>query len=278
MNIGPISINLLKDGTFMVDGGVTFGQLPRSQWEQFIKPDRRNRVRLGLNSVLIQTADHNVLIDTGAGSKRTVEMKADFSLNGNKLIKGLKSFGLTARDIDIVVLTNLHFDHSGGCTKLDRTGTAIPMFPKARYVVQKSSWEAANSPNDRYVSSFYEDDFEPLAERELIEFVEDDAEIVPGVKVKLMEGPAKGNQAVFIEYGSERIIYAGDLIPTPFHLPPHHIPATAEFPNDTLVQKRELLNMAIQDGWMIIFGHGNELNGAYVRDRGGVPQMLPVDI
>ena len=278
MNIGPISINVVKDGTLMMDGGVVFGQTPRIQWEQLIKPDRRNRVRLGLNAVLIQTPDHNVLIDTGAGNKRTVEMKADFSLNGNKLIKGLKSFGLTARDIDKVLLTNLQFVHSGGCTKLDRTGAAIPMFPKARYIVQKSSWEAANEPNDRYVGSFYEDDFEPLAERDMIDFIEDDEEIVPGVKVRLMEGPAKGNQAVFIEYGSERIIYAGDLIPTLFHLEPHRISATAEFPNDTLVQKRELLDMAISDGWMIIFGHGNELNSAYLRDRGGAIRPVPVEI
>ena len=278
MEVGNIAINLLKDGTFMVDGGVIFGQIARSRWEQFIKPDRRNRIRLGLNAVLIRTPELNVLVDTGAGGKRMIEMKADYSLNGNKLAKGLKSFGLTARDIDIVVLTNLHFDHSGGCTKLDRTGTAIPMFPKARYLVQKSSWEAAMAPNERFQDSFYEDDFEPLAERDLIHFLDDNDEVIPGVRVKLMAGPSRGNQTVFIEYGSERIIYAGDLFPTPFHLPLHHIPATAEFPNDTLVQKRELLEMAMQDGWMIIFGHGNECNSAYVRDRGGVPQLVPVEI
>jgi glyoxylase-like metal-dependent hydrolase (beta-lactamase superfamily II) len=262
----------------MVDGGVIFGQLARTQWEQFIKPDRRNRIRLGLNAVLVRTPDLNVLIDTGAGSKRMVELKADYSLNGNKLAKGLKSFGLTARDIDIVVLTNLRFEHSGGCTKLDRTGAAIPMFPKARYMVQKASWDAANSPNERYSRSFYEDDFEPLAERDLVQFVDGSNEVVPGVSVRLMEGPSRGNQVVFIEYGSERIIYAGDLIPTPFHLPLHHIQATAEFPNDTLVQKRELLEMAMGDGWMIVFGYGNECNAAYVQDRGGVPQLVPVEV
>ena len=262
----------------MVDGGVMFGQVARTQWEQFIKPDRRNRVRLGLNAALVRTPDLNVLIDTGAGNKRMVELKAGYGLNGNKLSKGLKSFGLTARDIDIVVLTNLRFEHSGGCTKLDRTGSAIPMFPKARYMVQEASWDAANSPNERYSQSFYEDDFEPLAERDLIHFVNGSDEIIPGVTVKLMEGPSKGNQVVFIEYGSERIIYAGDLIPTPFHLPLHHIPASAEFPNDTLVQKRELLEMAMGDGWMIVFGHGNDCNAAYVQDRGGVPQLVPVDV
>ena len=72
VDVGNTSINLVKDGTFMVDGGVIFGQLARTQWEQFIKPDRRNRIRLGLNSVLVRTPDLNVLIDTGAGSVRLV--------------------------------------------------------------------------------------------------------------------------------------------------------------------------------------------------------------
>ena len=278
MDIGNISINILKDGTFMVDGGVVFGQLAKSEWEQFLKPDRRNRIRLGLNALLVRTPGLNVLVDTGAGGKRMIEMKEEFSLNGNKLIKGLKALGLTARDIDIVVLTNLRFDHSGGCTKLDRTGTAIPMFPKARYMVQKSSWEAALSPNERFVHAFYEDDYEPLAERDLVGFLDEEDEIIPGVTVRLAEGPSQGNQVVFIEYGSERIVYAGDLIPTPFHLPLHHISATDEFPNDTLVQKRELLETAMSGGWMIVFGNGHDCNAAYLHDRRGVPQIVPVEI
>ena len=192
MYIGNISINLLKDGTLKVDGGVVFGQIPRSNWEQFMKPDSRNRVRLGLNSMLVTTPEANVLIDTGAGTKRMIEMKEDFSLNGNKLIKGLKSHGLTARDIDIVVLTNLHYDHSGGCTKLDRSHTPTPMFPKAVYMMQRSSWDAAHTPNERFRDSFYEEDFGPLFERDMIRFLQDEDEIIPGLTVKLTPGPCQG--------------------------------------------------------------------------------------
>ena len=119
-------------------------------------------------------------------------MKDDYNLNGNKLIKGLKERGLSARDIDIVVLSNLHFDHSGGCTKLDRTGTAIPMFPNAVYMMQRSSWEAAQDPNERYMDSFYEEDYEPLAERDMVKFLDDGDEIIPGVTVKLAPGPSRG--------------------------------------------------------------------------------------
>ena len=173
MRIGNTSIELLKDGTFRMDGGILFGQVAKSEWERYIKPDRRNRVTLGLNAVLINTPELKILIDTGAGNKRIAEMRDDFNLNGNKLIKGLKERGLSARDIDIVVLSNLHFDHSGGCTKLDRTGTAIPMFPNAVYMMQRSSWDAAQDPNERYLDSFYEEDYEPLAERDMVRFLDE---------------------------------------------------------------------------------------------------------
>ena len=242
MNIGTTSINILKDGTFLLDGGTVFGQIPKSEWETQIKPDRRNRVRLGLNCVLIMTPEKNILVDTGAGSKRTAELKEKFGLNGNKLMRNLKSHGLTARDIDVVVLTQLQFAHSGGCTKLDRTGAAVPIFPKAEYVVQEECWNEAINPNERFETQFFEDDYAPLADRDMIRFLDGEEEIIPGVTVSVADGPAKGHQVVFIERGSERIVLAGDLIPTPYHLPLTYIPADSEFPNETF----RLLSVLVQ--------------------------------
>ena len=262
----------------MVDGGLMFGQTPKSQWELYAKSDRRNRIRLGLNALLVTTPEANLLIDTGAGGKRMTEMRADYSLNGNRLIRELKKCGLTARDIDIVVLSNLHFDHSGGCTKLDRAGAAIPTFPNAKYVMQRAAWDAAMSHNERYADAFEVDDYEPLEDNDQLEFLDGAAEIIPGVRVEPMHGPSRGNQIIYLTFGSERIVYGGDLIPTPFHLPPHHIQADAEFPNDTLVQKRELLDMAMQDGWMIAFGHGYECFSGYVHQKNGDPYLVPVGV
>ena len=278
MQIQNTIIVLIKDGTFRLDGGVLFGQIDKTQWETFEKPDRRNRITLGLNSILIDRPDKKILIDTGIGAKRSAYMKDNYNLNGNRLIRSLKAHGLTAKDIDIVVLTNLQFHHSGGCTKLDRSGTAVPVFTRAKHIVQKAAWDAAQNPNERYAHYFYEDDYEPLAEREMIELIDGEEEIVPGVTVKPMWGPSQGNQAVFIEYGSERLIYAGDLIPTHHHIPVQHIPATAEFPNDTLVQKRELLQMAMERNWRVIFGNGNEFNAAYMKLYGSSVKLEPAEI
>ena len=278
MNLGTSSVSIISDGTVMRDGGSLFGQIPKSQWELHVKPDRRNRIRLGLNCLLIKTPKTNILVDTGAGSKRADQLKEKHGLNGNKLLKGLRAHGLTARDIHIVIQTHLHFDHGGGCTKLDRTGNAIPTFPKAVYVVQRECWEQANTPNERNSGAFHGDDFIPLQEKGLLSLLDGDSEVVPGVSVRVTDGPARGHQIVLIERGAEKIAYVGDLIPTPYHLPLSYIPAQDEYPNNSLDQKRELLNMAIEGGWLIIFGHGYEHRAGYVQQRNGQMQLLPVEI
>ena len=278
MNLGTTSIDIVNDGTFLLDGGSVFGQVAKTEWELQVKPDRRNRIRLSLNCLLIQTPEANILVDTGAGSKRPERFKEQYGMNGNKLQKGLRTLGLTARDIDIVILTHLRFDHGGGCTKLDRSGTAIPTFPKARYLVQRECWEEANSPNERYAGSFYSDDFLPLEEKGLLTLLDGDHEVIPGVTVKVTDGPSRGHQIVLVERGSEKIAYVSDLIPTPFHLPLKYIPAMDEHPNNTLDQKRGLLEMAVKGGWLLVFGHGYEHRAGYVEQRNGKAQLLPVEI
>lgn len=261
-----------------MDGGSVFGQVPKSQWETQIKPDRRNRIRLALNCVLVQTPKVNILVDTGAGSKRQDKFKEAYGLNGNKLLKGLRALGLTARDIDVVILSNLQFDHSGGCTKLDRSGNAVPTFPKAKYLIQKSSWEEANSPNERFKHSFYENDFLPLEEKGLVELVVGDYQVIEGLTVKVTNGPSAGHQIVLVERGSEKVAYVSDLIPTPHHLPLPYIPAMDEYPNETLVQKKDFLDMAVDGGWLVIFGHGNDHRAGYIQRKNGTSQLLPVEV
>ena len=278
MNLGTTSVNIISDGILLMDGGSLFGQVPKAQWELQVKADRRNRVRIGLNCLLVQTSEANILVNTGAGSKRPERLKELYGLNGNKLMKDLRGLSLTARDIDVVILTHLHFDHAGGCTKLDRTGSAVPTFPKAKYLVQQTCWEEANNPNERYEDSFYPDDFRPLEERGVLTLLDGDHEVIPGLTVKVTDGPSTGHQVVLVERGSERIAFAGDLIPTPYHLPLPYISALDEYPNNTLSQKRELLEMVIEGGWLLVFGHGSDQRAGYVQQRNGKPQLLPVAI
>ncbi len=273
MKFGSIAVDVVSDGTFLQDGGALFGSVPKVQWERCLKPDRKNRVRMGLNCMLVQSPNSNVLIDTGVGSKRADRMREAHGLNGNKLLKELGKLGLTAREIDTVILTHLHYDSAGGCTKLDRSGRAIPTFPNAEYVVQKASWEEARSPNERNVSSFYSHDFVPLEEAGVLRLLNGDSEIAPGIRTQVTNAHSKGYQIVFVETGSERIAFAGDLIPTPYHLPLVSISAYDHSPDDTLEAKRGLLKMAVDEGLLLVFGHSQEPKSGYLQQRNGKSQF-----
>ena len=69
MRLGRFQLNHISDGSIRLDGGAVFGIVPRVLWERKMRPDGRNRVRLGLNCLLIRTPHEAILVDTGAGRK-----------------------------------------------------------------------------------------------------------------------------------------------------------------------------------------------------------------
>ena len=269
MKVGELTVNIVSDGRFKQDGGALFGVIPKPLWEPKAKPDRRNRVTLGLNCLLIQSPQGTILVDTGIGTKESDTLKERYGLASSRLIRSLRAYGVAPRDVNLVVLTHLHFDHSGGNTKRDSSGRVVPTFPRAKYLMQRACWEDANAPNERHHDAFHPDDFVPLMERGLIQLLDGDAELVPHVWVRHTGGHARGHQIVTIEGGSERVAFLGDLVPTAHHVPLPYITAFDHSPDETLEQKRRFLDLIERNGWLIIFSHDDERRAGYLDRRNG---------
>ena len=278
MKLGSAAVNLVTDGTLSKDGGALFGRVPKMDWEQAIKPDRRNRVKMGINLLLIQTPKFNILVDTGLGSKSNDVVKDTYSLNGNKLSKSLKHLNLSPKDISLIILSHLQFDRAGGCTKLDRSGKLVPAFPKAKHLVQKICLEESKEPSEIEKSFVNQDDFLPLIEKDLIEELDGESEIIPGIKTQITGGPSMGHQIVFIEWGSERIVYAGSIIPTRLHINPHHVAAYDVYPHETLEWKKKLIDMAGNDGWLLVFGNEVGHSAGYLSSNSGNLAIQPIEL
>ena len=278
MKLGSAAVNLVTDGTLSKDGGALFGRVPKMDWEQAIKPDRRNRVKMGINLLLIQTPKFNILVDTGLGSKSNDMVKDTYSLNGNKLSKSLKHLNLSPKDISLIILSHLQFDRAGGCTKLDRSGKLVPAFPKAKHLVQKVCLEESKEPSEIEKSFVNQDDFLPLIEKDLIEELDGESEIIPGIKTQITGGPSMGHQIVFIEWGSERIVYAGSIIPTRLHINPQHVAAYAVYPHETLEWKKKLIDMAVNDGWLLVFGNEVGHSAGYLSSNSGNLAIQPIEL
>jgi len=201
-----------------------------------------------------------------------------YGLGSSRLVRELRNRGLSPRDITGVILTHLHFDHSGGSTRLDRSGVPVPTFPSATYYVQRSEWEEAINPNERSSDSYHSDDFLPLEERGQICLLDGDTEVAPGVRVRVTGGHCDGHQMVLVNYGGERVAYFGDLIPTPHHLRLPYIAAMDRSPEHTLDFKKEMLDEAERNGWLIIFSHGLQERAGYLERRNGDFNFRPVEL
>ena len=269
---------VICDGTFKVDGGALFGQLAKTIWETMASTDRKNRVTLGLNCWLFNVAGEWILIDTGVGTNHPERDRDHYGLGPSRMFKELKAVGLTPKDIDKVILTHMQFEHSGGCTRMDRTGAIVPTFTRATYYVQRASWDEACDPSERGRHAYRADNFMPVAERGQLELLDGDTEILPGLQVIECDGPAKGHQLVLFNHGGERLVILGDLIPTPFHL---NLPVISAFdysPQSTLEQKRDILRDAEKQGLLLGFSHGHEVKSGYLERRGEMVYVTPVDL
>ena len=136
MQIGEYKITAINSGYFKLDGGAMFGIIPRPLWEKTNPPDSLNRIKLITRNLLLQKKGRNILIDTGMGGKWDDKSRTIYDIDPRISIESeLLKAGLVPEDITDVILTHLHFDHTGGSTKIEN-GKLVPTFPKAKYYVQ----------------------------------------------------------------------------------------------------------------------------------------------
>lgn len=256
LRLGEFSIHGLRDGFFSLDGGAMFGVVPKTLWEKKCPADPQNRIRMGLNSILVKTPQALVLVETGIGPKLDRKLSSIYGVERDRgLLGGLADLGFRPGDIDFVINTHLHFDHCGGNTVLDDSGKAVPAFPRARYIIQKGEWEWALSPHEREKGSYQADNFRPLAESGLLQLVDGDAMVTPGVEVMLAPGHTARHQSVLVRNGGRTLVYLGDLVPTAAHIGLAYGMSYDLHPLENLETKKRLYDRAIAEDWILAFVH-----------------------
>ena len=268
MKLGNFTLRLLSAGRFRLDAGSMFGLIPRVMWEKVVRVDEEHRMELGLNCLLIQNEREKILVDTGIGDKLTPKKKTIYNLKGeNRLLENLASLGLRETDITKVILTHLHFDHSGGATRLNDQNL-VPVFERAAYFVQKGEYERAASPDELSRASYLKENFIPLEEKGNLKLIEGDSGIIPGVKVLVTKGHTPFHQMVRVESGVEKFVFWGDLIPTRWHLRLPYISAYDRVPAETLEVKKKMIKKSLDEKWKMAFPHDPDLGICYLGEEG----------
>ena len=271
MTLGDFELTVLSDGTYMNDGGAMFGVIPKVMWEKRAAPDERNRIQMGTNSLLVRTGEHNVLIDTGIGSKLTDKRRAIYD-HEPRLLKSFAEAGVSPDEIDIVINTHLHFDHCGWNTYY-KDGKPQPTFPRAKYYVQEGELQHAHEQHERDRVSYMTDNYDPLVNSGQMQLLRGDAEIASGISVEVYSGHTRDLQAVILRSGRHAACYPSDLVCDTNHLEPMWVLGYDLYPLQTIDNKHRFYDVAIPENWLLVFTHDDKTPWAYL-ERGdkGLPR------
>jgi glyoxylase-like metal-dependent hydrolase (beta-lactamase superfamily II) len=263
LNLGDFEITAVSDGIYYLDGGAFFGVVPKVLWSRKLPADEQNRVPTGLNSLVVRTGDHNILVETGIGNKLPEKMAQIYGRPA-LLLENLSAAGIAPEEIDIVINTHLHFDHCGWNT-LGKHSSVVPTFPKAKYYVQRGEWQHAHQ-NQRDAASYLPENYDPLVENGQMKLLSGNQEIVPGISAEVFPGHTRDMQAVVIRSGGRTACYISDLIPTSAHLELNWVMAFDLYPVETVESRKRYYARAIPEKWLTAFTHDPKVPWAYIEN------------
>ena len=255
-----MKIDLFNIANFLVDGGAMFGVVPKVLWSRVYPADENNLISIPLRSLIVETAGHLILIDTGWGDKQDEKFFRHVHLHGGEgLVNGLKNRGYKPEDITDVFLTHLHADHCGGGVMRNSNGSYELAFPEATYHVSRAQWEWAVKNNLREADSFLEENILPIGQSGHLNLVDEEGELFPGFSVMLCYGHTPGLMIPVINFNSKTLVYTGDLIPTSAHIPLIWYMSYDIESLKTIDEKERILKMALDGNYIFVFQHDKDV-------------------
>ena len=270
MQLGDLELYLLVSDHWKADGGLMFGVVPKVLWEKQKPADANNMIDCSCVCLIARANGRVVICETGIGNKLSEKRARQVGLREPEgMLHALQRIGIRPDEVDAVVTTHLHWDHAGGLTRRDERGGLELTFKKARHFIQRSEWDFALQPDVRSQAGYIPDDFTPLADgNDLVEFVDGDAEVLPGVHVRQVGGHTPGSQVVLFRSGELACAVTGDLVcQTPHLKVPWNMSADLD-PLRVFEQKAKLFEEAEKHRWLLVLSHEPDQPAGYLEDGG----------
>jgi glyoxylase-like metal-dependent hydrolase (beta-lactamase superfamily II) len=277
------TLTTLPGNTQKLDGGAMFGNAPKPLWTRWVQPDELNRIPLACRALLVRDADRVILLEAGIGAFFEPALKDRYGVveDGHVLLENLAAHGLRHEDVDVVVLSHLHFDHAGGLLSSHQEGVEPSLlFPNATFVVGDAAWERALHPHFRDRASFLPGLNAQIEASGRLEVVsgESSPTLGAGYRFHRSDGHTPGLLLTEIDMPGGPVVFAGDLIPgTPWV----HLPITMgydRFPERLIEEKEALLSDLVGRGGRLYYTHDADvaLSGVARDARGRYSAVDPV--
>ena len=255
-----------------LDGGAMFGNAPKAVWSRWIEPDAQNRIPLACRCLLVKDlGGRNVLFETGIGAFFAPALRERYGVVEPRhvLLDSLAEIGLTHEDIDVVVLSHLHFDHAGGLLAAWAADQAPRLlFPRARFVVGAVHGQRALQPHPRDRASFIPEVPQLLRDSGRLELVEGEHAQTLGAAVRFHYSDGHTPGLMLAEVGG--VVFCADLIPGRSWV---HLPITMgydRYPEKLIDEKRAFLDDKLARNVRLFFTHDHACAVAQVtRDARG---------
>lgn len=249
-----MTLTWLNGGVTCLDGGAMFGVVPKPLWSRKYPVNEKNQIELPTEPILIQYQGKNMLLDTGVGFNKLNEKQLrNYGVTQESaLTSSLDELGLTAADIDYVLMSHLHFDHAGGLTEW-QGDVLVPAFPKAKVYVSQIEWDEMREPNIRSRNTYWKDNWEPIVDQ--VVTYEGQIEIMPGIEMIHTGGHSNGHAILKFTQNGETILHMGDIMPTHAHQNPLWVLAYDDYPMTSVFAKERLMKEALANGYWFSFYH-----------------------
>lgn len=253
--LGDVTVTAINDSIVALPVELTVAE---EVWRQEIDADAEGKVSVDSHVLLVQAGDATILIDVGLdepGSGEDQRFLEDWpgSVRTPGVVAGLASMRVKPEDVTHVLVTHTHFDHVVGLAA-EHDGRLVPRYPNAHVLLGRADWD--NAPYEH---------LEPpqlarigaVADIGLLDLVDGEREVVPGVTMIPAPGESPGHSMIRISSNRETLYAVGDLF---------HYSAEVEHPDwmvpwadpkQMRASRRTLLEEAISTGALVVFSHEN---------------------
>ncbi|MFT0802041.1 MBL fold metallo-hydrolase [Bacillus swezeyi] len=254
LNIGDIKLTWLNGGVTHMDGGAMFGVVPKPLWSKKYHVNDKNQIELRTDPILVQKDGAHLLIDSGIGrGKMTDKQKRNYGVTEESSIDdSLTSLGLSAADIDAVLMTHLHFDHACGLTRYEGDHL-VSVFPNASIYTSSIEWAEMKNPNIRSKNTYWKENWEAVQHQ--VKTFEQKLEVMDGITMHHTGGHSDGHSVIELEDSGETALHMADIMPTHAHRNPLWVLAYDDYPMTSIAAKQTWQQKAAEKNAWYIFYH-----------------------
>lgn len=250
--VGKAQLIALQDGWAQIPAAMFFPAVEAKAWEAYRQYlDESRNITLNLGAWVVVSEGKTVLVDTGLGGRPTQMPVQD----GPALPSVMAEAGVKPADVDLVVFTHLHFDHTGWNT-VDEGGKSVPLFPNARHVVQRREWEYWTGSEENRKAAQYENVLAPVERAGLLDLVEGEYAVTSELLTVPTPGHTPAHVSFLLASGGERAYLTGDASHHPVQASePGWCPGADINKDDSARSRRALFDRIAAEGALLAGGH-----------------------